>query len=342
MTKLKNKKHYIMKCDCGNLVTRRADSFNQKKRKAPYSCGCKNVIDMIGRSIGKLTVISELPRKRYESNHTERIFLCQCDCSGTVEVTYSNFVNSAVKECSECRLVDPIGKTYGDWYVIREVERYISPGTNYEYRNFLVKCSCGLEKEMILSSLTSAKNGCLECLKEKEDITGNKYGMLTAIKKSKLVTHPGGQSSWMWECHCDCGKILDVSRKSLIKGGNESCGCSSMSKGERRIHNFLELHGTNYTSELRISECRNIRPLPFDFCIYNNDGSIQLLVEYDGQQHFRKLEHDTDETFNQRLINDGIKDKYCKDNNIKLLRIPYNKYNHIESILLKELNIKKE
>ena len=38
-------------------------------------------------------------------------------------------------------------------------------------------------------------------------------------------------------------------------------------------------------------------------------------------------------------IRDTIKNKYCKDNDIKLIRIPYLEINNIENILIKELKI---
>ena len=38
-------------------------------------------------------------------------------------------------------------------------------------------------------------------------------------------------------------------------------------------------------------------------------------------------------------IKDNIKTQYCKDNNIKLIRIPYWDFDNIEEILKKELNL---
>lgn len=39
------------------------------------------------------------------------------------------------------------------------------------------------------------------------------------------------------------------------------------------------------------------------------------------------------ERFERQIVNDHIKDKYCLENNIKLLRIPYTDFDKIESIL---------
>ena len=44
--------------------------------------------------------------------------------------------------------------------------------------------------------------------------------------------------------------------------------------------------------------------------------------------------------FVKRKINDTVKTKYCQDNNIKLIRIPYWEEKNIKNILMKELNLK--
>ena len=55
--------------------------------------------------------------------------------------------------------------------------------------------------------------------------------------------------------------------------------------------------------------------------------------------HFKPRGTDTIEYFIQRKINDGLKNEYCLDNGIKLIRIPYWETQNIEKILIKELNL---
>jgi hypothetical protein len=44
----------------------------------------------------------------------------------------------------------------------------------------------------------------------------------------------------------------------------------------------------------------------------------EILVEYDGEQHFRaNAKHRGEEGFRERVINDGIKNRYTSQNNIK-------------------------
>lgn len=112
----------------------------------------------------------------------------------------------------------------------------------------------------------------------------------------------------------------------------------NMSKGEERIRVFLINNGLQFDSQYMDVRCKNIYPLKFDFAIYDNNGDIHCLVEYDGKQHFKPIDFFGGElAFSELQENDQIKDSFCKDNDIRLIRIPYFEHSKIESILLKEL-----
>lgn len=49
-----------------------------------------------------------------------------------------------------------------------------------------------------------------------------------------------------------------------------------------------------------------------------------MVIEYDGRQHFQGYDYfGGEEAYKIRHRHDLIKNKYCEDNNINLLRIPY-------------------
>ena len=59
------------------------------------------------------------------------------------------------------------------------------------------------------------------------DLTGNKYGRLTVLKKDKeRITKSGSY----WICQCECGKIKSIRSSSLRNGDIVSCGCYRMEK----------------------------------------------------------------------------------------------------------------
>ena len=74
--------------------------------------------------------------------------------------------------------------------------------------------------------------------------------------------------------------------------------------------------------------------MPFDFYL----PQYNICIEYDGEFHYKMI-MGYDEFINQK-IRDTIKTVYCKENNIKLIIIPYWEFNNIENILIKELNLK--
>jgi very-short-patch-repair endonuclease len=83
-------------------------------------------------------------------------------------------------------------------------------------------------------------------------------------------------------------------------------------------------------------DCKDKRVLPFDF--YLEDYNI--LIEYDGELHYKESRYkNSQDKLNIIKNHDNIKNNYCKENNIKLIRIPYTEFDNIENILKKELNV---
>lgn len=118
--------------------------------------------------------------------------------------------------------------------------------------------------------------------------------------------------------------------KSHLRG--RGCPMCNSSKGELRIANFLTERNINFNTQQTFSKClsENNNKLKFDFYL----PEMNTCIEYDGEQHFRPIEHfGGDESFKKQKIRDAIKNNYCIENNIKLIRIPFDEYDNIESIL---------
>lgn len=62
--------------------------------------------------------------------------------------------------------------------------------------------------------------------KPTEDLTGQKFGKLTALRRIENRRTPSGKTLVMWECQCDCGNITKVPSQRLKAGGSKSCGCA--------------------------------------------------------------------------------------------------------------------
>ena len=81
--------------------------------------------------------------------------------------------------------------------------------------------------------------------------------------------------------------------------------------------------------------------LRFDFAILNKDNSLIELIEFDGEQHFKEISGLWKDcyTLEERQANDNLKNEYCKNHNIKLVRIPYTQINNINLKTLELDNI---
>lgn len=113
-----------------------------------------------------------------------------------------------------------------------------------------------------------------------------------------------------------------------------SCGCL-LSKGEQKISNILQNLNLSFDKQRRFDGCINPRTgysLKFDFYLPN----YNCCIEYDGQQHFFETSLCSD-SLKERQKRDEIKNQYCKDNDIKLIRIPYWDYDKLNEEYLLSL-----
>ena len=104
---------------------------------------------------------------------------------------------------------------------------------------------------------------------------------------------------------------------------------------EEKIDNILKSWNINFQRQVSFKECRDKNALPFDFYI----PSFNLLMEYQGEQHYIPIPRSnmTDKEANENLVkiqnHDKIKRKYCEDNNINFIEIPYWENEDLENYL---------
>lgn len=132
--------------------------------------------------------------------------------------------------------------------------------------------------------------------------------------------------------HNTCGYEWDANPHKFVNGGRR-CPVCNESKGETEIRRFLEFNQINFETQFIIKECRLQKPLPFDFAIFKNDNLL-FLIEYDGKQHFEPIEiFGGLEVYLEQKERDTIKNAFCIEKNIELVRIPYFKFDEIDEIL---------
>lgn len=126
----------------------------------------------------------------------------------------------------------------------------------------------------------------------------------------------------------------DFTQRPLSHIQGNGCPNCNESKGEKEIAKFLDKYNIFYERQKKFHDCRNIFELPFDFYI----PSARTCIEFDGKQHFQPMKFFGGlKAYESLKINDKIKENYCEDNYINLIRIRYDQFDEIYQILWNNL-----
>ena len=314
--------------------------------------------DLVGKTFGRLVVLEDTG-KRYKNGSV--IWKCQCSCEehNTVEVVSGSLINGRTKSCG-CLQKEKIkqqgiknkknliGQKFGRLTVLED------SGIRGKRNEVLWTCQCSCDKHSIINvstgHLQSGHTKSCGCLKEEtlflhgknsaRDIAGQHFGRLIAISPTKERTKSG---SIIWQCECTCEhkNTVYVSQSNLENKQVLSCGCL-ISKGESLIKQILDSCQIIYEAQKTFEDCINPKTntkLRFDFYL----PDYNTCIEYDGIQHFKYKNNSSGwnnkENFEMTVERDNIKNQYCKEHNIKLVRISYVDFNKIsKTYLLEKLN----
>lgn len=151
------------------------------------------------------------------------------------------------------KIVDLTGQKFGRLTVVERAADHILPCGHKEVM-WVCECECGgikIARGAKLRSGDVKSCGCLQKeIQEKRalNLTGQKFGRLTVIKKvENNVNAKGGQRS-AWLCECECGKRIVVTGDKLKNGNTKSCGClqkEKAAKSLKEIHKKIDYHIIN-------------------------------------------------------------------------------------------------
>lgn len=133
---------------------------------------------------------------------------------------------------------------------------------------------------------------------------------------------------------CNCGKIFTASIDHIISDKQIQCrDCTkSKSNNEKMVEIWLKQNNIEYIEQYIYKDCYYKKPLPFDFYL----PQFNTLIEVDGENHFRQVNFGgmdnkkAESNFKTQLKRDNIKNIYCKNHNIPLVRINYEQINNEE------------
>ena len=328
-----------IKCSNGHIFERTFSKFKQTQN-CPYCTKTRKwTIEEIREYLNNIgyTLISN----EYKNNQTKLDMICS-EGHG-IKMTFGNIQQG--KRCHICsRKISSEKKKHTYDFVNEYIENFGYKLLSKKYidqdKKLKIKCPKG---HIFKMSFCKFKQGqrCPECCKNKkmthEEFMGKFYKQNPNANNIEILgTYIN--STTKIKCRCKVDKYEWETIPSVLL--NQKCGCPqcNSSKGEKRIARYLNENNMYYEEQYKFKDCKFYKCLPFDFYI----PSLNIIIEYDGKQHYEIVEWFGGlDGFIDTKIRDTIKNIYCKENNIKLIRIAYWDFDNIEEILNKKLNINK-
>ena len=278
----------------------------------------------------------------YISYHNNLHIQCHCgsDFYRSLAVFKGTKNRDGVKECYECTGAS-FNPTFEDVKQDLEKNNIILHETEYINQNtkMNIEYDCGFKAYRNYANIKKSEYKCPHCVKvgygrdteqltnEINDITNGEYSLLSEYKTmNDKVTIK----------HNKCEHVYEVTPHNFLDSGNRCPKCGNY-KGEIESERVLKQFNVNYECQYSFDDLLSDFgiPLRFDFVIFNKLNELLFLLEYDGEFHYKKIYDGHD--FEGQVYRDNLKNEYCKQNNIDLLRIPYWEFDNIEEILTNKL-----
>jgi hypothetical protein len=104
----------------------------------------------------------------------------------------------------------------------------------------------------------------------RRDLTGIKFGRLTAIKPIAVIRPKG---IVIWACSCECGGYTEIKLGALISGNTKSCGCITRERLRSGVNR--RTHGLTHSSEYKAWDSMRYRcanPKHKSYALYGGRG----------------------------------------------------------------------
>lgn len=264
--------------------------------------------------------------KIWSGTHWVEKAWCVCPlCGEPFEGNYRSIVAGRTRSCGcykkLCHLHDHTGKIYNGTCEGIKWVRTVKGSSIW-----LWKClNCGETFEAYAHHVLNGDTtscGCKKTGRKPTNHDGEIYGEYKAIEFAGYNSN--GDVLYKFEC-LNCGAIF-TAVASAVKHNDAFCPqCYiSGSRPEQYIYNLLNKNNLYVEREKTFEDLRSQNKLRFDFYVNNS-----YIIEYDGQQHFKPVTfgnislNQANENLQITQEHDKVKNEYCKNNNIPLIRIPY-------------------
>lgn len=163
------------------------------------------------------------------------------------------------------------------------------------------------------------------------------------------ITRTSKDRYW-WLCKKCNTKVFQSPNERVkypILDENFSCEFCHLSKGAKKVYSLLKEFNLNFKMEYMYEDLVGVAGglLRFDFAIFDIEENVVTLIEYDGGYHDKKY-NQCPISYEYISHHDKLKDEYCNENDIPLLRIHHRDrdathkqliYKHFDNIGLLEM-----
>lgn len=175
-----------------------------------------------------------------------------------------------IKGCKYCS-----GKQLPNWYILKKVNE-VNPNIILlePYKNLTSKIKCFCTEHNIPTNKTMQQilrgQGCYYCgakkLSELSFLSLNDFQKSVYEKNKDIIVleYNGMNLKAKFKCKI-CGYEWYSSANSMVTNGKQCPKCMNYYNGEHKISCLLDMWGIQYTEQFRFLECKDQRPLPFDF-----------------------------------------------------------------------------
>jgi hypothetical protein len=188
------------------------------------------------------------------------------------------------------------------------------------------KCTrCGYESEKDPSHMLRG-TGCASC-KGRAPLNNEtfmaKVSSLPEGTEYELTGDYKNDETKVTMLHRKCGEKFDVEPNHFVTSETRCPYCNRYeSSGEKLVREALKSMGLEFSRQHTFDGCRREKKLRFDFAVLSSSNSPVLLIEFDGEQHYRPIGmFGGEKNLEYTRENDRIKEEYCALNGHKLIRL---------------------
>ena len=275
--------------------------------------------------------------KEYKNNASQLEYICpKHKDKGVLNITFASFTKG--RGCPYC--AHRARKTQKEYEEdvsrvkpnIKVIGKYVNLKTKIEHECRI----CGNRWMARPDNILYLDNGCPHC--GKRELLNQEMLVQRVADIDEDIEVLGQyidtQTKIAFKCK-RCGREWMAKPNNILNGRGCPVCKTPYSKGEKRIEKILQSKNINFIREYSFEDCRDKAELPFDFYLPDKN----LCIEYDGQQHYFAVpfggcsEDQAKEAFYRTQKHDAIKNEYCKQKGIRLIRIPYYDFKNIENII---------